>query len=58
MLLALITSLAIIAVIPIIPKMGFETKLVMPVQEYMFITALSTFGAYLHACLKRISAGF
>lgn len=58
MLLALITSLAIIAVIPVIPKMGFEEKLVVPVQEYMFITALSTFGAYLHACLKEYLQAF
>ncbi len=52
MLLALITSLAIVAFVPIIPKMGFEEKLVNPIQDYMLITALSTFGAYLHACLK------
>lgn len=52
MLLALITSLAIVAVVPLIPKMGFEDKLVEPVQEYMLVTALSTFGAYLHSCLK------
>lgn len=52
MLLALITSLAIVAVVPLIPKMGFEQKLIAPVQDYMLITAFSTFGAYLHACLK------
>ena len=46
MLLALITSLAIVAFVPIIPKMGFEEKLVNPIQDYMLITALSTFGAY------------
>lgn len=52
MTLALITSLLIIAAIPVIPKLGFEEKLVYPIQEYMLISAFSTFGAYLHACLK------
>lgn len=52
MTLALITSLLILASIPLIPKLGFEDKLVYPIQEYMFISAFSTFGAYLHACLK------
>ena len=58
MLLAIITSLAIVAIIPVIPKMGFEEKLVSHIQDYMFITALSTFGAYLHACFKRVFASF
>lgn len=58
MLLALITSLAIVAVIPLIPKMGFEEKLISPIQDYMLITALSTFGAYLHACLKEFLQAF
>lgn len=58
MLLALITSLAIVAVIPVIPKMGFEEKLISPIQDYMLVTALSTFGAYLHACLKEFLQAF
>lgn len=58
MLLALITSLAIVAFIPVIPKMGFEQKLVPNIQDYMLITALSTFGAYLHACLKEFLQAF
>lgn len=58
MLLALITSLAIVAFIPVIPKMGFEKKLVPDIQDYMFVTALSTFGAYLHACLKEFLQAF
>lgn len=58
MLLALITSLAIVAFIPVIPKMGFEAKLVPNIQDYMLITALSTFGAYLHACLKEFLQAF
>ena len=52
MILALITSVLILAAIPFIPKLGFEPKLLKPIQEYMLISAFSTFGAYLHACLK------
>lgn len=58
MLLAIIASLAIVAFIPIIPKMGFEERLVSPIQDYMLITALSTFGIYLHACLKEFLQAF
>lgn len=58
MLLALIASLAIVAFIPVIPRMGFEEKLVSPIQDYMLITALSTFGIYLHACLKEFLQAF
>lgn len=58
MLLAIITSLAIVAFIPLIPKMGFEQKLIHPIQDYMLITALSTFGVYLHACLKEFLQAF
>src|SRR5574344_204450 len=58
MVLALITSILIFAFIPVIPKMGFEAKLVPNIQSYMFITSLSTFGAYLHACLKEFLQAF
>ncbi len=58
MILAVITSLSIIAVVPIIPKMGFEQHLVGHIQDYMLITAFSTFGAYLHACLKEFLQSF
>lgn len=58
MLLAVIISLAIVATIPLIPKMGFEEKLVPHIQDYMWITALSTFGMYLHACLKEYLQAF
>ena len=58
MTLALITSILIIAAIPIIPKLGFEAKLIHPIQEYMLISAFSTFGAYLHACLKEFLQTF
>lgn len=58
MVLALITAVLIVAVIPFIPNMGFEQKLVKPIQDYMLITSISTFGAYLHACLKEFLQSF
>ena len=58
MILALITSVLILAAIPFIPKLGFEPKLLKPIQEYMLISAFSTFGAYLHACLKEFLQTF
>ncbi len=58
MILALITMLLTMVCIPVIPYIGFEDKLVKPIQEYMLVTALSTFGAFLHACLKEFLQAF
>lgn len=56
--LAIITGFVIIGFIPFIPKMGFEQQLVKPIQEYMFISALSTFGGSLHHSLKEFLQAF
>lgn len=58
MILSVIISCLIFAAIPLIPLIGFEQKLVKPIQDYMFVTAFSTFGAYLHACLKEFLQTF
>jgi len=58
MILSVIISVLIFAAIPLIPFMGFEQRLVKPIQNYMFVTAFSTFGAYLHACLKEFLQTF
>jgi MATE family multidrug resistance protein len=58
MILAIITCCMVIACIPVIPKMGFEEKLLHPIQQYMWITAFATFGGYLHACLKEFLQAF
>jgi len=58
MFLAFITALLIVGAIPFIPKIGFEQKLVPHIQDYMLITAFSTFGAYLHASLKEFLQAF
>lgn len=58
MILATITAIFTVLFVPVIPKIGFEDKLVKPIQDYMLITALSIFGAYLHACLKEFLQAF
>ena len=56
--LALITSIVILASIPTIDYLGFEAKLVPYVKEYFFITAFSTFGAFLHCMTKEYLQSF
>lgn len=58
MVLAVLTTLLIVACIPVIPNLGFEEKLVPDIQNYMWVTAFSTFGAYLHASLKEFLQSF
>ena len=55
---ALISSVAIFAFIPLIPRMGFEAHLIKPIQDYMFISAFSTFGGGLHHSLKEFLQAF
>lgn len=56
--LAIITGFIIVAFIPFIPKMGFEQELIKPIQQYMFISALSTFGGSLHHSMKEFLQAF
>ena len=56
--LAIITGFIIIGFIPLIPKIGFEQHLIKPSQQYMFISALSTFGGSLHHSLKEFLQAF
>ena len=49
MTLAVLTTILILGFTFVIPFLGFEEKLVPDIQNYMWITAFSTFGAYLHA---------
>lgn len=57
-ILAILATTLMLAVIPMIPFMGFEDKLVKPIQDYILISAFSTFGAYLHAALKEYLQAF
>lgn len=56
--LAMISSVVIVACIPLIPKIGIEQHLIKPIQEYMLISALSTFGGSLHHSLKEFLQAF
>lgn len=55
---ALVSSIAIFLFIPLIPKMGFEQHLIKPIQDYMLISAFSTFGGGLHHSLKEFLQAF
>lgn len=56
--LSLIISLAIFAFIPLIDMFGFENNLVPIIKDYFFVTAFSTFGAYIHYMSKEILQAF
>lgn len=58
MALSVIISLIILAFIPLIDKIGFEENLTPMIKDYFFITAFSTFGAYLHYMSKEILQAF
>lgn len=57
-ILASITSVLIFACIPVIDKLGFEAKLVPMIKDYFFVTAFSTFGAYIHCMAKEFLQAF
>ncbi len=52
LILAVIFCAICLLMVPVIPKMGFETVLVPMIKEYVFICAFSLFGMYLYQCLR------
>ncbi len=50
--LSSLVCLIILACIPFIDKLGFETNLVKMVKDYFFVTAFATFGGYIHCMAK------
>lgn len=52
MVLAVLSFVLILLVIPLIDIIGFEKSLVPTIKSYMFICAFSVFGAYLQVALK------
>lgn len=56
--LSLIIGLAILGFMPLIDKLGFEAHLNPLIKDYFFITAFSTFGAYLHYMSKEFLQAF
>ena len=57
-LLSALMSILIIMFIPLIDKLGFEARLVPMIKDYFWITAFSTFGAYLHTMTKEFLQAF
>ncbi len=57
-ILAILVMLAVLAFIPAIDYLKFEPHLVPMIKQYMFVTAFSTFGAYLHAAVKEFLQAF
>ena len=57
-ILSVFISILIIACIPLIDKLGFEEKLIPMIKDYFWITAFSTFGAYLHTTTKEFLQAF
>ncbi len=57
-ILSVIISIAIIAFIPVIDKLGFEPRLIPLVKDYFWVTAFSIFGAYLHCMSKEYLQAF
>lgn len=57
-IMSIIMSIAIMAFIPLIDKFGFEARLVPLIKDYFWVTAFSTFGAYLHCMSKEYLQAF
>ena len=57
-ILSIIIGLAILAVMPLVDKFGFEPHLNPLIKDYFFVTAFSTFGAYLHYMSKEFLQAF
>lgn len=56
--LAGLSCVLILLFIPLIPHIGFEDKLIKPIQDYMLISAFSAFGGGLHHSLKEFLQAF
>ena len=57
-MVSVIISIAIFGTIPLVDRLGFEQHLTPLVKDYFFITAFSTFGAYLHYMSKEFLQAF
>lgn len=57
-ILSLIISIVIFSFIPLIENLGFEEQLNPIIKDYFFVTAFSTFGAYLHCMAKEFLQAF
>lgn len=57
-ILSLIIGAVILATMPLVDKFGFESHLTPLIKDYFFVTAFSTFGAYLHYMAKEFLQAF
>ena len=57
-ILSVLMSILIIMCIPTIDYLGFDENLVPLIKSYFWITAFSTFGAYLHCMAKEFLQAF
>lgn len=57
-ILSIIIGIAILTTMPFVDKFGFDPILVPLIKDYFFITAFSTFGAYLHYMTKEFLQAF
>ena len=55
---SIVISLAVMAFIPVIDKLGFEPHLAQLVKDYFWIISFSIFGAYLHCMSKEYLQAF
>ena len=58
LLLAFLIMILILLCIPLIDFLKFEPKLIPLIKQYMLVTALATFGGYLHAAVKEFLQAF
>ena len=58
LLVSIIISITILVTMPLVDKLGFEDNLTPLVKDYFFVTAFSTFGAYLHYMAKEFLQAF
>lgn len=57
-LLSLIIGAIVLAIMPFVDKLGFESQLILLIKDYFFVTAFSVFGAYLHCMSKEFLQAF
>ena len=58
MFLALLGTIVTLLFIPVIDILNFDSVLTPMIKQYMFVIAFSTFGAYLHACVREFLQAF
>ncbi len=58
LMVSIIISIAILVTMPLVDNLGFEENLTPLIKDYFFVTAFSTFGAYLHYMSKEFLQAF